>query len=66
MYLELFLWSLLIGSSRHVFGVPALRAAKKDYFADTSDSMAMEYLDRLYVTTEKQIQERTAAIRYRS
>lgn len=30
------------------------------------DSMAMEYLDRLYVTTEKQIQERTAAIRYRS
>jgi hypothetical protein len=30
------------------------------------DSMAMEYLDRLYVTTEKQIQERTASARFRS
>jgi hypothetical protein len=30
------------------------------------DSSAMEYLDRLYVTTEKQIQERSLSTRYRS
>ncbi|TVY38792.1 hypothetical protein LSUB1_G005889 [Lachnellula subtilissima] len=30
------------------------------------DSSAMEYLDRLYVTTEKQIQERSVSARYRS
>jgi len=30
------------------------------------DSSAMEYLDRFYVTTEKQIQERSISARYRS